>query len=176
MSSKKHDEVVVQQIAGCQDRLFAYILTLVPYRDAARDILQETNLVLWRRRKDFVPGTNFPAWASKVAFFQVLAYRRDRARDRHTFFSEELMVQLAGEAREDLPSFDARRGALRECLAKLPEKQRWLIDQRYHSEKSIKVIAEMMGRSIGAVTTAVYRVRNALRTCVVRTLASEAMS
>ena len=56
MSSEEHQEQIVQQIAGCQDRLFAYILTLVPRRDVARDILQEANLVLWRRREEFVPG------------------------------------------------------------------------------------------------------------------------
>lgn len=102
MSSEIHEEQIVQQISGCQDRLFAYILALVPDRNVARDILQETNLVLWRRREEFVAGTSFVAWASKVTFFQTLAYRRDRGRDRHVFFSEELMIELAGEAQEDL--------------------------------------------------------------------------
>ena len=67
MSFEEREERVVQRIATCQDRLFAYILTLVPRRDVARDILQETNLVLWRRREEFVAGTSFVAWASKVA-------------------------------------------------------------------------------------------------------------
>jgi len=174
--SRKHDEIVAQEIAGCQDRLIAYILTLVPQRDTAYDIRQEVNLVLWRRRGDFTLGTSFVAWAVKVAFFQILAYRRDRGRARHLFFSEELMVQLAGEAQEDVRVFDARRGALKKCLAKLTEKQRWLIEQRYHSEKSVKVLAEVMDQSAGAVATAVYRVRNALRRCVVRSLGSEAVS
>ncbi len=175
--SRKHNEVVAQEIAGCQDRLIAHILALVPQRDMAYDIRQEVNLVLWRRRGDYVPGTSFVAWARKVAFFQVLAYRRDRARDRHVFFSEELMVQLAGEEeREDVRVFDARRGALKKCLAKLTDKQRWLIEQRYHSEKSISVLAEVMDQSAGAVATAVYRVRNALRKCVERSPGLEAIS
>lgn len=176
MSSEKHEEQIVQQIAGCQDRLFAYSLTLVPDRSVARDILQETNLVLWRRREEFVAGTSFSAWASKVAFFRVLAYRRDRGRDRHVFFSEELMTQLAGEVQEDLDTLADRRTALQGCLAKLTERQRWLIAQRYSPENSIKVIAEMTGRSAGAVATAVYRVRNALRDCVTRRLAAEGAS
>ena len=66
MSLEEREEQIVQQIAACQDQLFAYILTLVPHRDVARDILQETNLVLWRRREEFVPGTSFVAWASKT--------------------------------------------------------------------------------------------------------------
>ncbi len=176
MSSEEHEEQIVQQIATCQDRLFAYILTLVPSRDVARDILQETNLVLWRRRDEFSEGTSFTAWASKVAFFQVLAYRRDRSRDRHVFFSEELMIELAGEMQDDRDAFADRRGALRGCLAKLTERQRWLIAQRYSAENSIQVIAEMTGQSAGAVATAVYRVRNALRDCVTRISATEGLS
>ncbi len=176
MSSKEREEQIVQQIATCQDRLFAYILTLVPRRDVARDILQETNLVLWRRRGEFTLGTSFMAWASKVAFFQVLAYRRDKGRDRHLFLSEELMTQLASEVQEEQDVLDDGRRALQGCLGKLAEKQRWLIAQRYRSENSIKVIAEMTGQSAGAVATAVYRIRNVLRDCVTRTLAAEGLS
>ena len=40
---------------------------------------------------------NFRKWAFGVARFEVLSYRRDKARDRHVF-SEELLLQLAGEA------------------------------------------------------------------------------
>ena len=176
MLSEKREEEIVQQIAECQDRLFAYILTLVPRRDLARDILQEANVVLWRRRDEFSEGTSFPAWASKVAFFQVLAFRRDKGRDRHLFFSEELMTQLASEVQEELDVLDDRRGALQGCLGKLTERQRWLIAQRYSSESSIKVIAEMTDQSAGAVATAVYRIRNVLRDCVTRTLATEGSS
>ena len=176
MSSREREEQIVQQIATCQDRLFAYILTLVPRRDVARDILQETNLVLWRRQEEFAVGTSFVAWASKVAFFQVLAYRRDKGRDQHVFLSEELMTQLASEVQEELDVLCDRRRALQGCLGKLAEKQRWLIAQRYSSENSVKVIAEMTGQSAGAVATAVYRIRNVLRDCVTRTLATEGSS
>ena len=173
MSLEEHDEQIVQLIAGCQDRLFAYVLTLVPDRTVARDILQEANLVLWRRRERFAAGTSFVAWAYKIAFMQVLAHRRDRGRDRHVFFSEELMGQLAREAQQDLEGLSDRRVALQGCLAKLSERQRWLIAQRYSSGNSINVIAEMTGKAVGAIATAVYRIRNALRDCITRTLAAE---
>jgi len=173
VSVDERDEQIVQLIAGCQDRLYAYVLTLVPDRTAAGDILQETNLVLWRRRQGFTIGTSFTAWAYKTAFMQVLAHRRDRGRDRHVFFSEELMGQLAGEAQRDAEEIPGRQAALRGCLAKLSDRQRWLIAQRYSSGNSIKVIAEMTGKTIGAITTTVYRIRNALRECITRTLAAE---
>jgi len=176
MSFEEHgaqEEQIVQHITASQDRLFAYILTLMPNRDAARDILQETNLVLWRRREDFEEGTSFVAWACKVAFFQVLAFRRDKGRDRHQFFSEELITQLASEVQEEIDILPSQRKALQGCLGKLPEKQRWLITQRYSSNNSIKLIADMTGKTAGAVATSVYRIRNLLRNCVASKLTTE---
>jgi len=41
---------------------------------SAWDVLQETNLVLWKEQADFQPGTRFEARAYTVARFQVLAY------------------------------------------------------------------------------------------------------
>jgi RNA polymerase sigma-70 factor (ECF subfamily) len=171
VSLEEHQEHIVQEITRHQGRLLAYILTLAPDRTVARDILQETNLVLWRSRADFATGTSFVAWASKVAFYQVLAYRRDRGRDRH-MFSAELMAQLAQEVEQDLDAIEDRRDALQGCLSKLPPRQRWLVAQRYGSENSIGVIAEMTGKSVGAVTTAIYRIRGVLRDCVTRKLAA----
>ena len=175
MASEHHEERLVQQITSSQDRLYAYILTFVPDREAARDILQETNLVLWRRRSDFRKGGSFTAWSCKVAFLQALASRRDKGRDRH-FFSDDLMRQLAEEGEADQEVLDRRRGALRDCLEQLPRKQRWLIAQRYAAGMTVKVIAEMTGDSDGSIATTVYRIRNALRDCVSRKLAVEGLT
>ncbi len=36
-----------------QGRLFAYVLSLVGDADQARDVMQETNTVLWQKSADF---------------------------------------------------------------------------------------------------------------------------
>lgn len=107
------EQQIVQDIAGSQSRLFAYILTLVGERDAASDILQETNLVLWQKRGDFQPGTSFPAWSFTVAFMQVMAHRRDTSRDQHRYFAEDLLSQ-----RDRSRSAACGRTAC--CVAELP--------------------------------------------------------
>src|SRR4051794_29418130 len=80
----------VRLLAQNQRRLFLYVLTLVPRWAEAEEIMQETNLVLWREFGKFQAGTNFAAWASRVAFHQVLAWRKRRQRDRHQFSDEVL--------------------------------------------------------------------------------------
>ncbi len=65
---------------ACQDRVYTYTRTLLPNAENARDVLQETNIVLWRKRNEFKPGTDFVAWACKVAYYQALSFLRDAGR------------------------------------------------------------------------------------------------
>ena len=51
-------------------------------------------MVLWRDAARFQPGTDFRAWAYRVAYYQVLAQRRKHDRDRLRF-DESLLTVLA---------------------------------------------------------------------------------
>ena len=70
----------VSQIARHQSALHAYIISLMPGVDGVDDVLQETNLVLWEKRRTFEPGSNFRAWACAIARFRVMGHRRKLAR------------------------------------------------------------------------------------------------
>jgi RNA polymerase sigma-70 factor (ECF subfamily) len=63
----------IRQISQHQAALLAYVLTLHPDRSEAQDILQETNVVLWQKIDEFRDGTNFKAWAFRIAY-----HRRSR--------------------------------------------------------------------------------------------------
>lgn len=65
-------EHFVRELTRCQNSVFAYILSLVGNPDAARDIQQETNVVLWRKAGEFKEGSNFMPWALGIARMQVL--------------------------------------------------------------------------------------------------------
>ena len=51
-------------------------MSVLPNRTDVDDLLQETNLVLWREFESFEIGTNFTAWAYRIAHNQVLAWRK----------------------------------------------------------------------------------------------------
>src|SRR5215218_100140 len=57
-----------------QRRLYAYILTLLPNRADADDVLQETSLVMWDKFDPADPPTDFLAWARRVAYHKVLDF------------------------------------------------------------------------------------------------------
>ncbi len=64
-----------RDINSVQSRLKSYLFASVGNSADADDVLQETNLVLWRKREDFQQGTSFWAWSHRVAFFQLMALR-----------------------------------------------------------------------------------------------------
>jgi RNA polymerase sigma-70 factor (ECF subfamily) len=87
-NSLDHD-VFTTHLMAVQRRLYAYILTILPNLSDADDVLQDTNAVLLRKRTQFVAGTEFGAWACRVAYFEVLALRRKRQRERsHVLFAD----------------------------------------------------------------------------------------
>lgn len=85
MSPPDRAEEFVFLLARHERLLGAYVMTMVPHPQDADDILQEAKVVMWRNFGKFELGTNFGAWARKVAFHQVLAYRKRKHRDRLDF-------------------------------------------------------------------------------------------
>ncbi len=161
-----HDEFVLLVI-GAQNRLFAYIYSLLLDRERARDVLQQTNLVLLEKEHQFTPGTNFVAWASKVAFYEVLAERRSRQRDK-LLFSDDLLALIANSADHETARHDRRASALADCLEKLPAEQQALVRQRYSPGGSVADLAAKLNKTPNAISAALHRVRSALVECVER--------
>lgn len=148
-----------------QTALYASVLALLPDRNAALDVLQETNLTLWHKAEDFEPGTNFVAWASRIARYHILNYRRKMNRDK-LVFDDELFADLC--ARQSARAEDADRYGefLGNCLKRLPSEHRELLTQRYEQGGSVTKIAESRGQTVGAISQMLYRIRESLLNCV----------
>ena len=174
MSTHQLTEDFVARLTGCQSRLYAYIATLEPRGGAANDILQETNVVLCRRAAEYDTKQDFVGWACRVAYFQVLAHRRDVGREsQRLVFDDGLIERLAGVAAELSPGHDRRRSALRTCIDKLPDQQRDLLTRRYEHGRSIQDVAASLGRPVGSITQTLHRIRKALLACVQRAIVAE---
>ena len=88
-----------QHLTGCQSALYAFITTLLGGAEGARDVLQETNLTLWKKAAEYDPRQPFLRWAYTFARFQAMAWRQKRARSR-LVLDEALMEQVAEEVTE----------------------------------------------------------------------------
>src|SRR5258708_7231695 len=123
MSTPDRVDEVVRLLAPNQPRLYAYVHTLVPHHADAEEVLQNTNLVLWREFGTFEPGTNFAAWACRVALNQVLAWRKKRQRDRLQF-SDAALAAVAAETDDRDDELDDRSRVFSGGIEKLPPDHR----------------------------------------------------
>ncbi|QDT93906.1 sigma-70 family RNA polymerase sigma factor [Gimesia algae] len=158
-----------------QRRIYLYILSMVPYPSEAEEILQNTNLIIWKKAQQFEVGTNFFAWACQIAHFEILKFRKKRGRDKHQF-SDEFVSQVAEAVEENQDVFELRRTALTHCLSKLRKKDRELIQRRYQGDNQGKDLAGDLGRPANSVYQSLGRVRRTLFECINRYIASESYS
>lgn len=147
----------------------AYVMTMVPNPTDADDILQDAKVVMWRNFSQFQPGSNFAAWARKVAFHQVLAFRKRKHRDRLDF-SDEFLNTVAEELETSAPHLEKRERALNDCMAKLPGDHREVVLLRYHQGLELEEMASRLKRTTTALYRLLSRVRHVLHGCVSETL------
>jgi RNA polymerase sigma-70 factor (ECF subfamily) len=150
-----------------QGRLYAYILSLIGDADAANDVLQDTNVVLWKESRQFAPGTNFKAWSFRIAHFQCMAHRQRKLRDR-ILFSDEVMAALAIESKELDDSYEERAASLGRCLEQIHSRSREALRLRYAEDLAVTEVAVKMNRTSNAVSQLLFRARQWLIECVKR--------
>ena len=166
-------ERFVQCLAESQNKLYGYIYSLLGDHARAADVLQESNLVLWRKNEEFKPDHAFLPWALAIARFQVLAHLRDHKRDR-VLIDAELAEMISGEVEQQSAKWDEFQPALRQCLQTLTDTNRGLIRLRYFDGLPIAEVARVADRSVSSVKVALLRARRTLAKCVESRMATEA--
>ena len=155
----------LQTITGFQGRLFGFILSLLGDVDQANDVLQETNVVLWKKSYEFQSGSDFKAWSFRVAHFQVMAFRQRQIRDR-LVFGDDVIEKITRDATQHDEVYELRIERLEACIAKLPERNREVLCRFYDNEESLEAIAETLKRTANAVGQMLFRIRKSLIACV----------
>lgn len=150
----------------------AFVRRVVPTRADADDVMQEVSIVLWEKFSSFHAGSDFRSWAFGVARFEVLAWLRDKGRDR-LVLDEGVALQLTHDAEALEPALSRQREALQACMARVPPDQRSLILRAYQPAARIQDVAASSGRSVPGFYQWLHRMRKALLDCIHATLARE---
>ena len=164
-------KLLVGLITRHQRQIFAYIYTFVPDRHNAEDLLQETSLTICEKFAEFEPGTDFVAWACKIAWWRIRFSRQRFARSK-VIFNDEVLSALARTVSEIAPKFDERHEVLESCLEKLSDRDREFVLLRYEPEGGVAEAARRTGRSVESAYRALNRLRRTLHDCVMKQLAN----
>lgn len=174
MESRSSEEEFVSELTASQPALHAFIVSLMPGDPGTDDVLQLTNLTLWRKRADYQSGTNFRAWAFECAKWTMRAHLKEKRRKSWLLVDEELTRTITERMMTHTPAGpDAAQSALRLCLQRLRPADRDLVLSHYEEGKSLGDCARRTGRSAGSLKVSLFRLRAALRRCITDRLAVE---
>jgi RNA polymerase sigma-70 factor, ECF subfamily len=151
------------------NQLLSYLHALLLDWNDAEDVFQETCLVLWQKFNDFRPGTNFVAWALRIAQHKVMDFQKQQK--RRVVFTASLRDALMAEI--TIRSTEAETTiltALSGCMDKLTPSDQRIVNLSYVEGVPIRQIADAMGRSPESVHNSLHRIRGWLLACIQREL------
>ena len=91
--------------------------------------------------------------------------RRSFARNR-LVLADDVAERLAERLEEEAPDFDDRRLHLQECLKRLPDRARAVVEMRYREGVPARKVAVALSSSDNAVTLLLFRARQMLARCM----------
>lgn len=157
-------------LLGAHEReVFAYVYTLLANWNDAQEVMQRVRIRLWQQFDRYDQEKPFGAWARAVAYYLVLAFRKEQSRQRE-FFSQKIMELVSDTFEEVSEAVAERREALLDCVEKLRADQRRLVDVYYSRNQQISQVAETLGVEPGTLRQSLFRIRKILRECVRRTV------
>lgn len=165
MNISAQNEAFVRLYAREEGRLRRYVSALVPTPSDVDDVLQETAIALMRKFDEYDPEQPFFNWACRFAYYEVLQYRK-RAQTRGRHFSDAVVEAIAADYQQHHQLADQRREALAECLRRLSEQDRRLVELRYFSGETVDSLAERIQEPVARLYRSLARIRYALATCV----------
>jgi RNA polymerase sigma-70 factor (ECF subfamily) len=162
------------ELLGAHEReLFGYIFSLTANWDDSQEVMQRLRIRIWEQFARYDQERPFGAWARAIAYYLVLAFRKERSRQKE-YFTEQV-IQLLDEAyAKSSEAVGQSREALVDCLAKLPAEKQKLVTE-YYSPGGAAELVRTLGVTANSLRQTVHRIRRILHECVQRKLRAERM-
>ena len=173
------ETVAFEELMERHQRLVAgTVARMLGSNSDVEDIAQQVFVRVWKSAKHYVPRAKFTTWLLKIT--RNLVFNELRRRSRHPHLP--LQVDSEGDERplkdEHATAPDASlleqelQHAIETAIAQLPETQRMALVLRRYDQLSYEEIAEILGQSVPAVKSLLFRARTELRTRLSRYLAN----
>jgi RNA polymerase sigma-70 factor, ECF subfamily len=129
------------------------------------DFAQEVAATAWRKRSQFDDERSFGAWLLGIARFVLMRHRRDKARSKW-ILAPDIIDRLEELVYSEDDPDSSLADALSACVASLSQSDQTLLSTRYENDQPLADVAVQMGRSHGAIRTALVRLREKLKRCI----------
>jgi RNA polymerase sigma-70 factor (ECF subfamily) len=151
-----------------QPRLYFFIRSMVFNPDDARDVLQDVNMVILRKKATFEPGSDFKSWTFAIARFECLSYLHKYRKSVTGSLDPELLANLSSRADERSGEVDFWLISLEQCSRLLDAETQALLDLRYRERVPLEMAALRLETTVGALKQKLIRARTRLRDCILK--------
>lgn len=161
-----------------QARVRTYLSRFVENQDSVDDIAQETFIAAHRSLSEFRGDALFSTWLLGIARNRALMHLREESR-RGLNQPVPLEAEIAGwlaakidSGAEGSRTHEPEVAALQACLKNLPEHSARLVRDHYFEGRPGPALAQELGKKESTLWVTLMRIRNALRVCIERRLAT----
>lgn len=152
-----------------QDSVYATARRMLSDSADAEDIAQRTFIRVWKAASSYEPKAKFTTWLYTI--LRNLVFNESRRLSRKPTCSSDAMVEEYGQLLHTDPSpspaedMEAKEleDAVERAIAELPEKARLAVQLRRFQEMSYEEIAAVIGMSVSATKSLLFRARQSLR-------------
>jgi len=155
-------------VAAFQARLRSFIAGYVPRAAWVDDLAQQSFVSAYQSLKSFRVGTDFYAWIRQIAYNHLRAEleKTNRRKRLEADYLEEMgATEFDRRLDQDRPEEDALE-ALRDCVSRLPETSREILQRHYGDGRPIAEIAGKLGRPAGSLKVTMFKIRVRLKECI----------
>lgn len=154
-----------------QDRVYRTAFSLLRSAEEAEDVTQEVFVEVYQTIRSFRGEAALSTWLYQLATSRALQHRR-RARAKKRFayltsllgFDNQVLHEPPDHAHpQALLEGEQQLQLLLACIGRLPEQQQVAFTLRHEQELSYAEIAAVLGSSVAAVESLLFRARQTLR-------------
>ncbi len=176
LREKKSESALREIIARHQNNIYAFAYRMLNNEADARDITQQTFVRLWHAAPTYQPDCLFSTWLFTIA--KRLIFNETRRRKRKPTVSIN-QAEDAGIVQHADTSTAAPNDALlqkeliqevNKAMRELPEKARMAVQLRRFHDMSYEDIAAIIGTSVSATKSILFRARQQLKETLKRYL------
>jgi len=162
-------EQFLRLMTASHDRIYAFILSIVPNWTDADDLMQETIMVMWRKFDKYKPGTSFVSWGMQIAKYEIINFCKKRGK-RREWSRDDVNQCIMDQAESVNVEINERLNALKLCISKLDQYSRKLVKLRYEQNVTVKNIADVYGKTVQSMYKALGKIHDVLMRCIRKTM------
>ena len=145
--------------------VFAIVSRLVPNREDAEELTQDTFVRAYSRLDSFIGRSSFSTWVCRIAYTTTVSWLRKK---RIKYLSIEDKQGLSDKEVDEALDDESRLDELRGAIALLRPDEQMLLELYYFESRPMADIAYILDVEPGTIATRLHRIRRKLYSMISR--------